>query len=289
MANTIVYAEDWAVKLQERLDHTTVWKEVCHVEYTDFKTFNNPYMSTVPAVQNGTRGTAYTHQDIGITDETVVIDTYRILPIFIDRADLAQSTYAKQMELAALQGQLINEKIESAMLASHADWTNIGDLGGGAIGLGSTAITVSASNIDDIIRGIKREIRKANGTDMMARKGVFIIWRPADFEILEAFIQANGFVTADTYLKSGTVSGLRYMGVDHYTSNDHTAGHLFAGLKDTYHLGICKSTYGQVVIDQEPALNGSGAASGIGIVSRVDFKFKAWANTVSVLFDINVA
>lgn len=286
MANTIVYGEEWATKLQERLDHTTIWKEVCNVEYTNTKVFNNPYMSTVPSVQNGTRGTAYTHQDIGETNETVSIDTYRILPIFIDRADLAQSTFSRQMYLADLQGQLINEKIESAMLAEHAQWTNFDNASiGGAAG----NITVSASNIDDIIRGIKREIREANGTDLMNRNGVFIIWRAADFEILEAFIQANGFVTADTYLRNGTLSGLRYMGVEHYTSNDHTSGHIFAGVKKVFHLGICKSTYGQVVIDQEPAIGSGGATSGIGVVSRVDFKFKAWANTVPVLFDVLVA
>lgn len=286
MANTVVYQEEWAVKLQERLDYPTTWKEVCNVEYTDTRVLHNPYMSTTPSVQNGTRGTAYTHQDFGVTDESTTISTYKVLPIFIDRADLAQSNFAKQMELAALQGQLINEALETAMLAAHASWTNFDNASiGGAAG----NITVSASNIDDIIRGIKREIREANGTDLMNRNGVFIIWRAADFEILEAFVQANGFMTADTYLKNGTVTGLRYMGVDHYVSNSHAAGHLFAGVKKTFHLGICKSTYGQVVIDQEPAINGSGAASGVGVVSRVDYAFKAWANTVPVLFDVLVA
>jgi len=291
MANTIIYGEEWATKLQERLDHTTIWKEVCHVEYTDTRVLNNPYIGTYPTVQTGTRGSQYTHQDVTETNETITINTYKVLPLFIDRADLAQSTFSKQMELADFQGQLLNETIETAMLASHAVWTNLGDLGGGQIGLGSTAITVSSSNIDDIIRGLKREIRSANGTNLMNQKGVFIIWRPSDFEILEAFIQANGFVTADTYLKAGTVSGLRYMGVDHYTSNDFTAGHVFAGVKDTFHLGICKSTYGQVVIDQEPAINSGtgGAASGIGVIARVDYAFKAWTKTVPVLFDINVA
>lgn len=294
MANTIIYAEEWATKLQERLDHTTVWKEVCHVEYTNMRVLNNPYIGTYPTVQNGTRGAAYTHQDVTETNESITISTFKILPILIDRADLAQSTFSKQMDLADMQGQLLNETIEAAMLASHASWTNIGDLGGGAIGLGTGAITVSASNIDDIIRAIKREIRKANGTNLMNQKGVFIVWRPADFELLEAFIQANGFVTADTYLKNGTVSGINYLGVTHYTSNDHTSGHLFAGVKDTFHLGIVRDTYGQIVVNQDPTLATGvagtiGQTSGIGIVARVDYAFKAWANTVPVLFDINVA
>lgn len=290
MANTIIYGEEWATKLQERLDHTTVWKEVCKVEYTNTRVLNSPYIGTYPTVQTGTRGAAYAHQDITETNESITISTFKILPILIDRADLAQSTFSKQMELADMQGQLLNETIEAAMLASHSQWTNFDNASiGGAAG----NITVSASNIDDIIRGIKREIREANGTNLMNQNGVFIIWRPADFEILEAFIQANGFVTADTYLKNGTVSGINYLGVTHYTSNDHTAGHLFAGVKGVFHLGIVKDTYGQIVINQDPTLATGvagtiGQTSGIGIVARVDYAFKAWANTVPVLFDVLV-
>lgn len=263
------------------------WKEVCRVEYTDTKVLHNPY-ETDAAVQAGSRGSGYTHQAITVTEENVDINTFKILPQLIDRADLAQQTYIKQMERADAQGVLLNEAIETAMMAEHAQWTNLGVTVGGSIGLASTAITVTASNVDDIIRAIKREIRKANGEDLMNRQGVFIVWRPEDFELLEGYVQANGFSTADAALKDGTQQGFKYMNVEHYSTNKYATGHVFAGVKKTFHLGICKSTYGQVVIDQEPATTG-GAVSGVGIVSRVDFKFKAWAKVVPVLFDVNVA
>jgi len=284
VSNTIIYAEDWVTKLQERLSEMNKWKAVCKVEYTDTKVLHNPYMSDA-TVQTGTRGSAYTHQDITITDENVSIDTFKILPQLIDRADLAQSTYVNQMQLADSQGVLLNEAIETGMLAEHAQWTNFDNA---SIGGSAGNIEVSASNIDDIIRGIKREIREAGGEELMNRNGVFIVWRAADFELLEAYVMANGFSTADNALKNGIAQGFKYMDVEHYSSNKHTAGHVFAGVKNVFHLGICKSTYGQIVIDQEPATN-SGAVSGIGIVSRVDFKFKAWAKTVPVLFDVLVS
>jgi len=287
VSNTIIYEEDWAVKLQERLDENLIWKEICKVDYTDTKVLHNPYMSDA-AVQSGTRGSAYTHQDITITDETISIDTFEILPQLIDRADLAQSSYANQMELASEQGTLLNESIEEAMLAAHAQWTNFGTSSIGGGGTATSAITVSAANIDDIIRGIKREIRKAKGKSLLKRNGGFFVWREEDFEILEAYVQANGFSTADGALKDGTNQGFTYMGMEHYSSNFIAAGHLFAGVKKVFHLGIVKATYGQIVIDQEPA-TAAGAVSGIGIVSRVDYKFKAWAKTTPVLFDINVA
>lgn len=284
--NTLVYEEDWAVKLQERLAEDNKWKRICRVEYTDTKVLHNPY-STDASVQTGTRGSAYTHQAVTVTDESVTIDTFDILPQLIDRADLAQQSYVRQMELAESQGVLLDEAIETAMMAAHTQWTNFGDTGGGVLGLAATAITVSASNIDDIIRGVKTQIRKANGESLMNRYGAFIMWRPEDFELLEAFEQANGFNSADTALIEGTTQGHLYMGVRHFSTNKYTAGHLFAGVMNTFHVGICKSTYGQIVIDQEPATSG-GAVSGIAVVSRVDFKFMAWAKVKPVLFDINV-
>lgn len=286
MSNVIVYAEEWAIKLQERLSEMNKWKLICRVEYTDSKVLHNPYM-TDATVQTGTRGSAYTFQDVVTTDEQISIDTFDILPQLIDRADLAQSTFVNQMALADSQGVLLNEAIETAMMGQHAQWTNLGDTGSGAFGLSATPITVSVTNVDDIIRGMKREIRKANGESLGARYGMFIVWRPEDFELLEAFVQANGFNTADGALQDGTSQGFTYMGVKHFSTNKYTAGHLFGGVMNLFHLGICKSTYGQVVITQDPATVG-GAVSGVGIISRIDFKFKAWFKVTPVLFDINV-
>jgi len=287
-ANTFtgsVFLEDWAVKLQERLGYPTNWKEICRVEYTDTRVFNNPYMSTTPSLQSHTRGSAYTHQLFTLTNEYVTINQSQILPMIIDRADLAQCKYVKQMDMANLQGQLINEYLETDMLANHDSWTNFDN---SAIGGSAGNITVSSSNIDDIIRGIKREIREANGKDLMKRNGVFILWRAADFEILEAVAQANGFVLADIALKNGIDEGYHYMGVDHYVSNSHASGHLFGGIKKLMHLGILRATNGQIVYDSEPATDG-GAISGIAVVARVDWEFKVWTLDLPVLYDILVS
>lgn len=279
-----VFKEDWETKLQERLDKNTIWKEVCKVVYTNTKILHNPYM-TDATVQTGTRDQAYTHQAVVMTDDDVTIDTFKILPQYIDRADLAQCTYADQMDLADSQGVLLNEALEAALYANHAEYT---DFDNASIGGGAGNITVSATNIDDIIRGIKREIREANGDKMLARNGGFIVWRPADFEILEAFVQANGFSTADGALKDGTNNGFRYMGMEHYASNLLTGGHLLGGVKKAITIGICKSTYGQVIIDNEPA-TAEGAVSAVAVISRVDFKYKTWTKNVPITFDILVA
>jgi len=287
VGNTVVYQEEWTTKLQERLDYPQNWKEICRVDYTNSRVLNNPYMSTTPTAAAHVRGTEYTLQTWAITNESITINQSRIVPMFIDRADLAQTTFQSQMEMADLQGTLLNEYIETDMLANHAMFT---DFDNASIGGGAGNITVSATNIDDIIRGIKREIRENNGQDLAERNGIFVIWRAADFEILEAFVQANGFSTADNALKNGTITGFRYMGVDHYVSNSHTSGHVFAGVKKIFHLGIVKDTYGQTVVNQDPPAGAnSKALSGISVVSRIDWEFKAWTNNKVVLFDVLVS
>lgn len=283
MANTTIYGEEWVTKLQERLDHPTNWKELLNVEMTNIQVINNPYLSTTPGTQVGTRGDAYSFETFAETNEKLTINSTDIIPIFVDQADLAQSTFSRQMYWADLQGQLINERLEVQVLAEHGSWTNFGTADIGAGGTSSSQITVSATNIDDIIRGFKRVVNEANGLDIAARNGLGIVWRPADFEILEAFVQANGFNTADMALKNGAVAGMHYMGVDHYISNDHAANHLFATVKKTGTLGILTDTFGQVKITQDPNLQ-----SGIGIISRVDYGFAWWNNYDALYYDINV-
>lgn len=280
----IIYKNEYLTTLQDRLSETAKWKEIAKVEYTDTQVIHNPYLTVVTA-NSGTRGSAYTPEAVTTTDDTVTINTFKITAQYIDRADLAQKTFAGWMELADNQGTLLNEAIETAMYANHAEYT---DFDNASIGGGAGNITVSESNVDDIIRGVKREIREANGETLMDRNGAFFVWRPADFEKLEAYVQAQGFSTADGALKDGTNQGFRYMGMEHYSSNKMTAGHLFAGVKKALHLGICKSTYGKINEIEDPVVSG-GQISGLGINSRVDFKFKAWAKVVPVLFDILVA
>lgn len=284
MANTIIYAEKWTTKFQEMLDEPNKWKDICRVEYTNDKVLHNPYL-TDPVVITGTRGTAYTMQDITLTDESVNINTYKLCPVVIDRADLAQQTFVKQMELAERQGVLLNEAIETAVYAAYASMTDFGteDLAGTAGG--TSAITVSSTNIDDIIRVIKKTIRVANGETLLNRNGGFIVWRPGDLEILEGFMQANGFVTADRALTGGATQGLNYMGLTHYSSNLLTASHVVAGVKKVLHLGILKDTYGQIMVDDKDP----GLVSGISVVSRIDYKVQVWTSVKPVLYDINVA
>lgn len=278
---SIIYQEDWVAKLQERLSEPTKWKDFMKVEITNERLLHNPYRAD-PTVLALVPYTAYVPAQVSMTDDTITINNPFVIPEIIDRADLAQSGYLKQMDIADMQGILLNEKIESFCYAGYTQLTTFDNTFlGGAAG----NITVTAANVDDIIRAVIENIRTAKGETLLERNGGFIVWRPKDFTLLTAFMQANGFMTADEALKKGANGGVDYMGLTHYTSNLLTAGHLVAGVKKLFHLGILRDTYGMIMVNEKDPAN----VSGVSIVSRLDLAVKAWYKTIPVLFNITVS
>ncbi len=291
VANTITVDTFFEDTLQDRLDHPQTWKEMFDVTITDSGVIRSSYMSTTPSVQTVTRGTGAALQVFAETSETLTISTGRDLGMVVDLADLAQSPWTKPAELFDRIGHLLNEYIEGACLGTHASFTNfgVGDLNAVGPAADTTAITVSPSNVDDIVRGVKRVIRSANGQSFMNQNGVGIVWRPADFEMLEAFVQANGFMTADAALKEGTVEGMKYMNVDHYWSNDFAVGHVMAAVKKMARVGILRGTYGKAHTIPFPAADSNMFFSGTAYYSRVDIGTLIPTGYSTIILDVNVA
>jgi len=281
---SIEYSIEVETKLQERLTAPRVWKEICDVKYTNTGVIKNPYL-TDSTQYTGTRGTGYTSVAVATVDDSVTINNYVGSAQHIDDADLAQKTFSDFMEIAENMATVLDEGMETAMLLEHAQWTNFDNA---SIGGSAGNITVSVSNIKDIIGNIKEAIRVAGGTDLANRNGIFIQWREADYTLVEALASSEGFSTADDVLKNGIKQGFRYMGVEHYSTSKNVAGHVFAGVKKAFNCYIVKSTYGKVKTIVNPVVGGS-QISGVGLETRIDREFKAWAKRVPVLFDVLVA
>lgn len=300
MANTILSQEVWENKLAQRLDKPTNWKDTCDVMYTDTQTTVLPYIGTAgePAVSatwltsaatRSTLSNIVTLIDVTIATETLAVVTTNYAAVYIDYADQAQSNYAKIGDLGDLLGKKINERVESLTLANYGSWTDMGDTGGGAIGLSTTAVTVSATNIDDIIRGVIEQIQTANGFNLYQQNGGFITWRPADWTFLTAFMQANGYTFADEALKTGGRIGQEAMGLFHYVSTQHTDNHLMAGVRKILKLGLLRSTFGKTYVSETPSSSTAGFLSGTAIHTRLDYGLKVQTNVKPIIYDFNVA
>lgn len=298
MANDFIYQAEWENKLAQRLDKPQNWKEVNDVVYSDSQTYNFPLVGTsgepaVATLTNTAAGRSLLSNVIPFvsvteTNQTLSIVTAEIDSVYIDYADQAQSNYAKIASMGDLLGKKIGERAEAISLANYGSWTDFGDTGGGVLGLSSTQITVSATNIDDIIRGIREQIFQANGFDLYRDNGGFVIWRPKDWTFVEQFMQANGFNLADQALKNGAGIGTDYMGLTHYISTGHTANHLMAGVKKVQKYGVLASTYGKVYKNEMPASSTAGSLSGTQIHTRLDYGLLVPTNLLPTLFDLNV-
>lgn len=300
MANTIIYQAVWENKLAQRLDKPQNWKETCDVVYSDTQTMNFPLVTATnePAVTTGQFATAAERSDVSKvipfisvteTNETLSITLTDIDSVYLDYADQAQSNYAKMADMGDLLGKKINERAEAVVLANVTNWTDLGDVGAGVIGLGAGAITVSATNIDDVIRGVIQQIQTANGFDLYRQNGGFVVWRPADWNFLVQFMQANGFNMADAALKNGGQIGVEYMGLYHYVSTSHTAGHLMGGVRKVQKFGLLNSTYGKTYMNEMPSSSTAGSLSGTQIHTRLDYGLLVPTNLKPTLYDINVA
>lgn len=301
MANTILAQALWENKLARRLNKPQNWKDVNDVVYTDALTYNFPLISATgePAVQTltntqagrSTLSNVIPFVDVTESNQTLTVSIAEIDSVYLDYADQAQSNYAKLADMGELLGRKMNERAETISLANHASWTNLGDVGAGVIGLGAGAITVSATNIDDVIRGIIEQINTANGFDLYMEKGGFAIWRPSDWTFLVAFMQANGYTFADEALRDGGKGkiGKEALGLFNYVSTSHTAGHVMAGVRGVQKFGILNATYGRTYVNEMPASSTAGSLSGTQIHTRMDYGLLVPTNLLPTLFDVNVA
>lgn len=268
------------------------WKEICEVIYSDTYQLHLPYMSTEYSLQSGTRGTAYSHSDFALTDDTLTISSQDIVSVFQDRADLAQSNLATAAEHGARMGDIVMERVEDLFLAQHAGWTDMGDDGAGGFTAGTSQISVTVANIDSLIRHIKQTIIEAKGSKLANRNGIAVVWRPSDFNKLEEAMAAQGFTFADMALRDGIMDadgiGKYAFGVYNYVSESHTANHVFAGVRKIQQIGLLKSTYGRIYYNPN-AVNADGPLSGVSWETRLDYGFNPKAGLTSILFDVNVA
>lgn len=309
VVNTVIYQELWENKLAQRLDKPQNWKEISDVVYSDTKVYNFPLISAAnePAVATLTTTAAERSNPANVipfvqlteTSESLSVIRTEIDSVYADYADQAQSNYASMAMYGDLLGKKINERIEAINLGStigiatakttSVGGTDMGDTGGGVVGLSTTAITVSASNVDDIVRGVIEQIYTANGFNLYNEKGGFISWRPADWTFMVQFMQANGFVTSDASLKTGGTIGIDYLGLYHYVTTGFTAAHIAAGVRKCFKFGLLKNTYGKIYTNEMPASSTAGSLSGTQIHSRVDHGTLMPTNLQPIVFDVNVA
>ena len=290
MSNTITYETIFEKVMQNRLDEPQNWKEICNVEMTNDQVISSTYVSTSggwAADAALTRGTAFDPTDVAQTAELLTISTGRHVTTYFDFADLLQSPWTTEREIYARAGARLGERIETAVLARHGSWRNLGLVSGVWTDNNATAGAITASNVDDLARLMRQVIREQSGQELIQSKGIGAVLDPISFSFVEAFAQANGFESADEALKKGLAPQVHYLGVTWYVSNLNAADHAFGGIRKAERLGIMQGTFGRM--HKFPGIAGTsgGIQSGIAYHTRVDYGHLTPTTLANVVFDIN--
>ncbi len=272
--------------MRKRINKPTIWRDILEVKISNVATFVRGALTTEGTPASHARGTAYTYQDMTVAQDTGSINQSRIIPLFIDWADIAQQSYVDQMKVAELQGRLLDEAIEALTYANHSSFTDFGvtDLADGADD-DTTQIAISVTNIDNLVRQVRRKVRENNGSEFMAQNGIHFCWTASEFAMLEEFAQANGFTLADLALKNGIPEekAFKYFGSYHYMTTQQTANHRFAGVRKLGTIGLLRATWGVPYFNPDPSGVASGGGtnslSGLGIVTRADYGFEFCGST----------
>lgn len=179
--------------MQDRLDEPQNWKEICSVEMTNDQVISSSYISTSggwAADAALTRGTSFDPTDVSQTAESLTISTGRHVTTYFDFADLLQSPWTTEKEIYARAGARLGERIETAVLARHGSWRNIGLVSGVWTDNNTTAGAISASNVDDLARLMRQVVREQAGQELLGSNGIGAVLDPISFSFVEAFAQA---------------------------------------------------------------------------------------------------
>ena len=276
--------------MQERLDEPQNWREMCKVEMTNTQVITSNYISTAggwAADAALTRGTSFDPTDVAQTAESLTISTGRHVTTYFDFADLLQSPWTSEEEIYSRAGSRLGERIETAVLARHASWRNLGGSGGVWTDAVDTVLATSAANVDDLARLMRQVVREQAGQEFLRSNGIGAVLDPISFSFVEAFAQANGFESADEALKKGLAPQVHYLGVTWYVSNLNAADHAFGGIRKIERLGILKGTFGKM--HKFPGIAGTsgGIQSGVAYHTRVDYGHLTPTAHSALVFDIN--
>jgi len=216
--------EYWSRRTQAILRKILVSKNVVSFEeranLSDGDKVHRPYF-TIGNPSTYTRNTGFTADTaIDTTDESLTVDTAKVLPMFVDRLDRIQNKY-KTANLAIAQAAYkLRKEIDGTAFAEYDQFTSDfddGDLGGTS----GNAIAVTTTNILKMLSKAKAKLRVA---DVETNKSWFAVLDPDTISVIEQALPTLGFKAADSTLRNGYWNGYlsRFLGLDIYESTNLT-------------------------------------------------------------------
>lgn len=194
-----------------------VARALCDTHYeavlTNGDTLNLPYTG-FPKVKTYTKDTALSVDSRYSTNETLSVDTTKVIPSYYDKIDKIQNSYDWMADEAKKAQKALNNNIDQAVLSQYSEaGSNVyaADVGGSGA---TTAITLSTSAVHPIFAALAR---KLNAQDI-PQENRFAVVGPKLKEQLALYLAGKDTNYADEVGMSGLVT--KRFGFDIYYSNN---------------------------------------------------------------------
>ena len=202
--------EYWSARTQRLLKKKLIEREIASMEeqaiLRDGDMVHRPYYSDV-VVNNYTKGTDVTVQDVSATDEYLVVNKSKEATVYIDEIDVKQNKYDAANKYIDRMTYALKKDIDGAFLQEvlNAEYTmDDGDMWGTA----GNPVTVSVANVFKLFTLTEA---KMNANDIEDTKPWFFVITPDVKANIQQTNLVNGFQQADAALR-GTLKGMGYLG-----------------------------------------------------------------------------
>ena len=199
-----------SARTQRLLKRKLIAREIANMEeqaiLRDGDMVHRPYYSDV-VVNNYTKGTDVTVQDVSATDEYLVVNKSKEATVYIDEIDVKQNKYDAANKYIDRMTYALKKDIDWAFLQEvlNAEYSiDDGDMWGTA----GNPVTVTVANAFSLFTYTEA---KMNANDIEDTKPWFFVITPAVKAAIQQTNLVNWFNQADAALR-GTLKGVGYLG-----------------------------------------------------------------------------
>jgi hypothetical protein len=240
-------AEFWEARAQINLRKTLVAMEVASVttSISGGDKIHKPYFTEHSAVTY-TPGKEVALQGVSSTDDSITINTFKDVPLYIDEAEETQSYYDTMAEAVDSASYQLRDTIDQAVFAQVDNGTEFddGDIGG----TDGSAIVLTSANIISLFSNARKALQTLN----VVEAGDFCaVLTPSALAKISQAATSQGFNFADAALSNGKVGN--YMGFDLYMSNNLTSA-TYGGTANTFNCYIGKKKMIQLIMLATPKM-----------------------------------
>lgn len=208
----------WSKRMGRKLYKTDIFRSLANFEEQDTlrdgQKVDRPYRSDI-VVENYTKGTALTAQDLTATSDQLTVDTIKAALLYVDNVDKIQNKYSAANQWIDEAGKRLSNAIDAKFLYQVFNSNNTVDDGsiGGTAGDG---IVVTVGNILDVFGSVNLQLDLQN----VEEEQRFFAISPHFYKVLWAYIAGKVTMLGDKTGENGNLG--QYAGLQLYKSNNLT-------------------------------------------------------------------